>query len=526
MTQCHKASGWLNRRVSYPEEFAESYDRWAADMTEDVPFYVELAKEADGPVVELAVGTGRVAIPVAQAIGRKVIGIDSSPAMLAQAREAGGDTPRPQARRHARARARGAGGARLLPVPGAPPPADVEPTGDASSSGSRPRFARAGGSPGTRSPSIMRSRRAWTDCAQEEPLPHTLRYAVGESRIDIVLDSGDTSSLWWATKNEWLGLLDVVGPRDGGALRLVRPAAVRRREPRVRLGRAQARGMTLYDRIARIYDPWSRSVTEDVGFYVERALASGGPVVELAVGTGRIAVPIAEAGVHVIGVDSSPEMLAVARQTAEAAGVAHRLDLRLGDLREPPVKERVPLVICPFRSLLHMETEAEKLRALDAARELLEPGGTYVFDVFAPSREDIDGDARPLARARARDLRARRLGRGRSHALAVGALGRGRRRDVRRSTGCLRPSGCGLLDGAGFEVEALYGWFDGRPLRRRGGHDLRLPAALSGIRPAGLRSGAPPRGRSRRRSRPRHPRRRAPASRDGRRAARADPVRS
>ena len=53
--------------------------------------------------------------------------------------------------------------------------------------------------------------------------------------------------------------------------------------------------MTLYDRIAPFYDPWSRSVVEDVGFYVDHALASGGPVVELAVGTGRIAVPIAQA---------------------------------------------------------------------------------------------------------------------------------------------------------------------------------------------------------------------------------------
>ena len=61
--------------------------------------------------------------------------------------------------------------------------------------------------------------------------------------------------------------------------------------------------MTLYDRIASFYDPWSRSVTEDVGFYVDEALASGGPVVELAVGTGRIAVPIARAGIDVIGVD-------------------------------------------------------------------------------------------------------------------------------------------------------------------------------------------------------------------------------
>ena len=148
--------------------------------------------------------------------------------------------------------------------------------------------------------------------------------------------------------------------------------------------------MTLYDSIASLYDPWSRSVTEDVDFYVERALASGGPVVELGVGTGRIAIPVARAGIDVIGVDSSPGMLAVARAAAEEAGVADRLDLRVGDLREPPVSERVPLVLCPFRSLLHMETEDEKLRALSAAQALLEPGGSFVFDVFAPSREDIE----------------------------------------------------------------------------------------------------------------------------------------
>src|SRR2546421_8073071 len=80
-------------RVSWSEQMANRYDEWAAAMTADVAFYVALAREADGPVVELAIGNGRVAIPVAQAIGRPVIGIDTSPAMLdlarAGAREAG-----------------------------------------------------------------------------------------------------------------------------------------------------------------------------------------------------------------------------------------------------------------------------------------------------------------------------------------------------------------------------------------------------------------------------------------------------
>src|SRR5918996_1815930 len=73
--------------MSWDEAFAHRYDEWSADMAADVAFYVGLAREADGPLVELAVGNGRVAIPVAHATGRTVIGIDSSPAMLEQARE-------------------------------------------------------------------------------------------------------------------------------------------------------------------------------------------------------------------------------------------------------------------------------------------------------------------------------------------------------------------------------------------------------------------------------------------------------
>src|ERR687890_669864 len=106
-----------------------------------------------------------------------------------------------------------------------------------------------------------------------------------------------------------------------------------------------------YDSIAELYDPWSASVVEDVAFYLEEARRSGGPVVELGVGTGRIAVPIAADGIRVVGVDSSRRMLEVCARGAALAGV--EVDPRVGDLREPPVRERVPLVICPFRSLLH-----------------------------------------------------------------------------------------------------------------------------------------------------------------------------
>lgn len=182
-------------------------------MKEDVPFYVALARETDGPLVELAVGNGRVAIPVARDTGRRVIGIDSSPAMLAQARdrsaEAGVDLDLRL------------GDMRDLVL--------EEPAGLIycpfrallhlhTWADRRRTFERVAESlqPG--------GRFAWNAFAfdhqiaarldgrhQDEPLPHTNRYAVGDDRIDITLDDGAISSLWWATKNEWLGLIDVAG---------------------------------------------------------------------------------------------------------------------------------------------------------------------------------------------------------------------------------------------------------------------------------------------------------------------------
>jgi SAM-dependent methyltransferase len=199
--------------VSWDEAFAEHYDEWSAEMTADVAFYLALARTADGPLVELAVGNGRVAIPIAQATGRPVIGIDTSPAMLEQARvraaEAGveldlreGDMrdlalDDPAALVYCPFRA-------LLHLP--------------TWSDRRRTFERVTSS------LLPEGRFAWNAFAfdhqiaarldgkhQDEPVPHTVRYSVGDNRIDIDLDDGGKSSLWWATKNEWLGLLDVAG---------------------------------------------------------------------------------------------------------------------------------------------------------------------------------------------------------------------------------------------------------------------------------------------------------------------------
>jgi SAM-dependent methyltransferase len=227
--------------------------------------------------------------------------------------------------------------------------------------------------------------------------------------------------------------------------------------------------MSLYDAIARLYDPWSVSVTEDVPFYVAEARhVSPGPVVELGVGTGRIAVPIAAEGIRVIGVDSSAGMLEVCRERAESAGVADLVELRLGDLRSPPVSERVELVICPFRSYLHLRTDEERFDALQAARELLIPGGRLVFDVFAPGADDIaETDGRWLEREPEIFERADWDTDTRTLTLSV----RGPSGEATMALGWLSADEWRvLLERAGFEVEALYGWFDRRPFR--GGEDM------------------------------------------------------
>jgi SAM-dependent methyltransferase len=222
-----------------------------------------------------------------------------------------------------------------------------------------------------------------------------------------------------------------------------------------------------YDAIARLYDAWSRSVVEDVSFYVEEARHAPPPVVELGVGTGRIAVPVAAEGLTVIGVDSSPGMLQVCCERAEAAGVAELLDVRVGDLAEPPVSERVGLVMVPFRSYLHLHEDEERLRALRAARELLLPGGRLVFDVFAPSREDVaDTHRRWLEREPGIWERAVWDTQSRTLTLTV----RGPSGETTMALAWLEPEEWrALLERAGFEVLACYGWFDRRPFA--GGED-------------------------------------------------------
>jgi SAM-dependent methyltransferase len=204
---------------SWYDGWADRYDDRSAGVAADVAFYVALAREADGPLVELAVGTGRVAVPVARATGRRVVGIDASPGMLARAREraveAGVELDLREGDMRELEVDEPAG---LIYCPGRsllhlPTWADRRRCFERVAASLRPdgRFAWNAFAFDHRLAAAIDGRHA--DASPGLPVPHTIRYSVGDNRVDITLDDGGTGSLWWATKNEWLGLVDVAGLR-------------------------------------------------------------------------------------------------------------------------------------------------------------------------------------------------------------------------------------------------------------------------------------------------------------------------
>ncbi len=166
-----------------------------------------------------------------------------------------------------------------------------------------------------------------------------------------------------------------------------------------------------------------------------------------------------------VGVDLSAGMLEIAHERAALAGV--KLDLRRGDMRQPPVEGAFPLVVIPFRSLLHMETDADRRAVLRAVAGLLAPGGRFVFDVFAPGADDIaETHARWLEREPGIWERADWDEQTRTLILRV----RGTGGDAEMSLAWLAvPEWKELLREEGFVVNAVYGWFDRSPWR--GGED-------------------------------------------------------
>jgi SAM-dependent methyltransferase len=211
-----------------------------------------------------------------------------------------------------------------------------------------------------------------------------------------------------------------------------------------------------YDAFAAVYDEFAATMTEDIAFYVSLADEADGPVVELAVGTGRVAIPIVErTGRRVIGIDVSTAMIEVARARAAGAGVD--LELRVGDMRELALEEPTDLVICPFRAMLHLRDHDERVGVMRRVREALVPGGRFAWNafVFDPAiAAEIGGVWREENGVRNRstyDLDERRI-------------------DLELENGATVPlwwvehdEWDAAIAESGLELEALYGWFDRRP---------------------------------------------------------------
>src|SRR5262245_36662979 len=156
--------------------------------------------------------------------------------------------------------------------------------------------------------------------------------------------------------------------------------------------------MSWDEAFAERYEEWSAAMTEDVAFYVRLARQAEGPVVELAVGNGRVAIPVAQAiGRPVIGIDFSPAMLEQARTNAAEAGV--ELELHEGDMRELALDEPAALIYCPFRALLHLPTWADRRRTFERVAASLRPAGRFAWNAFAFDHHiaaRLDGQANPV----------------------------------------------------------------------------------------------------------------------------------
>ncbi len=150
--------------------------------------------------------------------------------------------------------------------------------------------------------------------------------------------------------------------------------------------------MDPYDQIAPFYDatvPYR--LREDVAFFVETARESGGPVLELGCGTGRVLIPTARAGLEITGLDASPAMLKVCRESLarEPDEVRDRVTLVREDMRDFQLDARFNLITLPFRPFQHLLEVREQVACLTCVHLLLEKDGLLVLDLFNPMIERL-----------------------------------------------------------------------------------------------------------------------------------------
>jgi ubiquinone/menaquinone biosynthesis C-methylase UbiE len=157
-----------------------------------------------------------------------------------------------------------------------------------------------------------------------------------------------------------------------------------------------------YERVqAEYYDYTSKGLEGDLQFYLDEAKRSGSPVLELGCGTGRILIPIAEAGIDIVGLDLSDAMLSVAQRKIASlpTSVQERIELVEGDMRAFSLGRKFKLITIPYRAFLHLMTPEDQKAALRTIHEHLDADGCLVFNIFDPRVETIAAHLVPLGRA-------------------------------------------------------------------------------------------------------------------------------
>jgi SAM-dependent methyltransferase len=175
--------------------------------------------------------------------------------------------------------------------------------------------------------------------------------------------------------------------------------------------------MTTYDSLAPFYDLENADFIEDLDFWVDLAKDSGGPVLELGCGSGRVTQQIARAGIPITGLDNSQPMLALAHTRLNRnAAVVYRVTLLNGDMTHfnivnPSTNQPTlfSLIIVPFNTFMHLLTAGDQLALLTSARQHLAPGGQLVLDITNPAPAYADPPTETLTLERtfrddARDL--------------------------------------------------------------------------------------------------------------------------
>ena len=144
------------------------------------------------------------------------------------------------------------------------------------------------------------------------------------------------------------------------------------------------------DLVVKTYDllteQANQQITGDIAFYIDCAKRYGSPVLELGVGTGRIAWALAEAGFEVVGIDRSKGMLDAARRKGEAQdeAVRRRLDLIAADITSFDIGQAFPLALLPFSTFQHLALPRQQRTCLIGIHRHLESGGRLVMDIFDP----------------------------------------------------------------------------------------------------------------------------------------------